>query len=121
MLIKNKEIENQYINLYSLSDKKIGIPIFQRFYAWKETQTKQLLEDILNAINNDKQLYLLDFIYYEENKKIMLADGQQRIVTLNLLIKVINDIIVQENLQMYLKNTINSIIINIYIYIWNFE
>ena len=35
MLIKNKEIENEYISLYSLSDKKIGIPIFQRFYAWK--------------------------------------------------------------------------------------
>lgn len=33
MLIKNKEIENEYINVYSLVDKEIGIPIFQRFYA----------------------------------------------------------------------------------------
>lgn len=58
-----------------------------------------MLEDILNAINNDKQLYLLDFIYYVENEKVMLADGQQRIVTLNILIKAINDIIAKNNLQ----------------------
>lgn len=99
MLIKNKEIENEYIRVYSLIDEVVGIPIFQRFYDWKETQTKQLLEDIVNAINNDKQLYLLDFIYYKENKKVMLADGQQRIVTLNLLIKAINDIITENDLK----------------------
>lgn len=99
MLIKNKEIENEFINVYSLSEKEIGIPIFQRFYAWKEPQAKQLLEDILNAIGNDKQLYLLDFIYYVEGNKIMLADGQQRVVTLNILIKAINDIITQNGLH----------------------
>ncbi|MBR3117418.1 MAG: DUF262 domain-containing protein [Bacilli bacterium] len=91
MLINNKDVDNDYINLYSLSDKKIGIPIFQRFYAWKENHIKTLLEDITNAINSDKELYLLDFIYYKENGKIMLADGQQRIVTINLLIKAINE------------------------------
>ena len=100
MLIKTKEIENEYINVYSLNNEKIGIPIFQRFYDWKESQTKQLLEDILNSINNDKQLYLLDFIYYEDNGKVMIADGQQRLVTLNLLIKAINDIILHDNLQL---------------------
>lgn len=99
MLIKTKEIENEYIKLYDLKNKKIGIPIFQRFYAWRETQTKQLLEDIINAIGNDKQLYLLDFIYYLDGERVMLADGQQRIVTLNILLKVINDIIEQDGLS----------------------
>ena len=99
MLIKNKEIDIDYINIYSLVDKKIGIPIFQRFYAWNEKQTEQLLEDILDAIGNDKQLYLLDFIYYEDKGKTMLADGQQRIVTLNLLMKAMNDIIKEKGLK----------------------
>lgn len=98
MLINSKEIENEYINIYSLTTRNIGIPIFQRFYAWKDTQTKQLLEDIVSAIENEKQLYLLDFIYYEEDEKVMLADGQQRIVTLTLLIKAINDIIREKEL-----------------------
>ena len=98
MLIKDKEIENEYITLYSLQKKKIGIPIFQRFYAWKEVQTRQLLEDIASSIKSDKQLYLLDFIYYIEDRKIMLADGQQRIVTINLLIKAINEVISENDL-----------------------
>lgn len=99
MLIKSKQIENNYDKLYSIVDNKIGIPIFQRFYAWKEAQTRQLLEDILNATKNNKELYLLDFIYYIEDEKIMIADGQQRLVTINLLIKAINDTISINNLQ----------------------
>lgn len=92
MIIKNNEISCNYVKLYSLQKRKIGIPIFQRFYTWKDKQIIQLKEDLLNAIN-DKSLhfYLLDFIYYEENGKYMIADGQQRLVTINNLIKAIKD------------------------------
>lgn len=99
MLIKNNTITSEYIKLYDLQKKKLGIPIFQRFYAWKEKELIQLKEDLLNSVNDQtKQLYFLDFIYYEEDGYIKLADGQQRIVTLNNLIKAIKDVANEENI-----------------------
>lgn len=94
MLVNEGQLTQRYITIYSLQQNKIGVPIFQRFYDWKEKQTDALLEDILSTINEpDKQIYLLDFIYFEEDGFLKLADGQQRVVTLNLLIKTINDFI----------------------------
>lgn len=93
MLIKDNTITSEYVNVYSLNDKKIGIPIFQRFYDWKDKEIVQFKEDLLKVIDDQSvQLYFLDFIYYEEDRKIKFADGQQRIVTLNNLIKAIKDI-----------------------------
>lgn len=93
MLIKDNTITSEYVNVYSLNDKKIGIPIFQRFYDWKDKEIVQFKEDLLKVIDDQSvQLYFLDFIYYEEDEKIKFADGQQRIVTLNNLIKVIKDV-----------------------------
>ena len=96
MIVSKKGVSFDYVNIYDLIKLKIGIPIFQRFYDWKIQQTTQLLNDIIDVTNDkSKELYLLDFIYYidEESTRYMLADGQQRIVTLNLLYKAINDYI----------------------------
>lgn len=95
MIVDKGTVDSEYVNLYSFQNKKIGIPIFQRFYDWKEAQIVQLKTDILDIINDkEKHFYFLDFIYYEDvdSGKIMLADGQQRIVTINNLIKAIKDV-----------------------------
>jgi len=99
MLVSVGQLRQEYVTLYSLQQRKIGVPIFQRFYDWKEKQTDALLEDILSTLESrEKQIYLLDLIYFEEDDKIKLADGQQRVVTLNLLIKAINDHIAEHGL-----------------------
>ena len=100
MLIDKNTIEERYINIYSLHDKKISIPIFQRFYDWKSREIEQLKNEILElAEGKDSELYLLDFIFYEEDDCIKLADGQQRIITINNLIKVIKSIAKEHKIQ----------------------
>jgi uncharacterized protein with ParB-like and HNH nuclease domain len=99
MILEKDSVKIEYVNLYLLQPKKIGIPIFQRFYDWKKDQTIQLLQDITALSDNpSKDLYFLDFIFYLESDKIMIADGQQRLVTLNILFKAINDYISEKAL-----------------------
>lgn len=72
---------------------KLSIPDYQRIYCWEEKQVLQLLEDLLNY--TDKELHLGNIILHkvknEEDHKIV--DGQQRLVTLSLLLHhLYNDI-----------------------------
>jgi len=75
--------ENQYI-----------IPPYQRAYSWTNIQCKALFEDIKKAFYNEEQEgYFLGNIVLaksRENKnKLEVIDGQQRLTTLILLIKVL--------------------------------
>ena len=108
MLIKSNTKENEtlkveYVKLYDWIDKKFGVPIFQRLYVWDQETARPLIEDIFSAMHEpEKDFYLFDFIYYEEKENdetiIKLADGQQRLITLNILIQVINDLIDEKEL-----------------------
>lgn len=99
MIISNDSISLEYKNLYAETANVINFPIFQRGYTWKKEQTENLIEDILTlvyelpSVRKTKQLYLLDFIWYEEDGVKKIADGQQRGVTLNILMLCINEYI----------------------------
>lgn len=111
MITNIKSIKHQYTLLYSLIDKEIYLPIFQRGFAWKPVQTEKILEDITNLLETtDKEIYLLDFIWFYENGLFKLADGQQRIVTINILIKCIHQV-AQEN-NIHLTNSIKPFAIH---------
>ncbi len=99
MILTKQSVTLEYININSLKKEKIGIPIFQRKYDWKEKHVQKFLDEILEiTTKTEKELYLLDFIYYTEQEKYMIADGQQRLITINLLIKAINDHITEASL-----------------------
>src|SRR6218665_115991 len=69
--------------------KTYQLPPFQRDYSWNQEEWEELWLDILD-IKKDEDHYMGDIVLQEteDPKKSMLIDGQQRIVTISLLILV---------------------------------
>lgn len=74
------------------------IPTYQRKYSWTDTERKDLWQDIEESIR-DNMNHFLGTLSFKENKAVGLTtdtvyeiiDGQQRITTLFILLKVLID------------------------------
>lgn len=82
-------VELESKNLHDLLDMPLNIPEYQRIYCWEEKNVYRLLDDILD-LSAKKEYYLgniiLQEIKQETNKKYDVIDGQQRLVTLSLIL-----------------------------------
>jgi uncharacterized protein with ParB-like and HNH nuclease domain len=80
------------------------IPQYQRPYVWQKDNVIQLLEDINDSYENDKNSeYFLGSIVYQKRKEDNceendILDGQQRLITIFLIIAVIRDLTENEKL-----------------------
>jgi len=84
------------------------IPNYQRAYSWEESACKELFEDLKNAYHtNPKDGYFLGNIVIavssENRNRFEVIDGQQRLTTLTLLMKVLLEF--DEN-SIHLENAI---------------
>lgn len=67
------------------------IPMYQRNYAWQESEIRQLIQDILDSQGNDstKPYYIGTLVVFKRNELgkdvYETIDGQQRLTTLTLL------------------------------------
>ena len=73
---------------------QLFIPEYQRPYVWKEKQINRLLDDFIEYHKNtdpDKSLfYVGSIIVHQEDGKLKIIDGQQRITTLLLINSILN-------------------------------
>ncbi|GAA9933968.1 DUF262 and DUF1524 domain-containing protein [Helicobacter pylori] len=77
---------------------QLVIPIYQRVYSWEKEQCKQLWDDIVKTGGSDQIeghfigsiLYVLDGIMYSNNA-LLIIDGQQRLITITLLLTALRD------------------------------
>lgn len=87
--------DNNLHALLSLNGTDFVIPVYQRNYAWEQEQCDQLFVDILNINSSDKQHFLgtITYIVHSGDNSIefTIIDGQQRITTIMLLLKAIQD------------------------------
>jgi len=75
------------------------IPLYQRNYAWEETEINQLIQDIWDFSSDDleSKYYIGSLVVHkrkldDSNKFIYeTIDGQQRLTTLNILLSVIKN------------------------------
>lgn len=87
------------------------IPLYQRAYAWEDKQIIQLLEDI-NDINKGDLYYIGSIIVSDNEGKLEIIDGQQRLTSLYLLLNCLN-IKVEQSLSFACREKSNYTLRNI--------
>lgn len=98
--LKSKYVKFQIKDIL-MSEEKIFIPTYQRAYSWEvknsSNENKEvaiLWEDIKSHINSKvkSNFYLGNFIFEEDNEKLGIIDGQQRLTTIILLLSALKNI-----------------------------
>jgi uncharacterized protein with ParB-like and HNH nuclease domain/predicted transport protein len=78
--------------------KQFVIPIYQRTYSWTMRQCQQLWDDILRVADDPKALghFIGSIVYIHEGiyvatsvSELLVIDGQQRLITLSLLLSAL--------------------------------
>ena len=68
----------------------LTVPQYQRFYAWGEKQVEDLLTDIEEAIKEKEKAFFLGPMLLSQNNKnektLEITDGQQRLVTVSIIL-----------------------------------
>lgn len=84
-----KNLEGEFID-----NVKLVIPNYQRPYKWTSKNVVQLLDDIIQAKNDNKETYRVGtlILHYDKEKNVYnIVDGQQRTITFSLLLKALNE------------------------------
>ncbi len=81
------------ILLKKLLLKTLSIPAYQRGYCWRSENIVALLDDIYNHKNASNASFHLGTIIVKQGEKdeLSIIDGQQRLITLSILIYISNE------------------------------
>src|SRR4051794_9144704 len=75
---------------------QLAVPLNQRPYAWEEENVEKLFQDLTKAFNK-QPLYLMGTVMFTHGPKgrIEVADSQQRLATISILIAAIRDYLIE--------------------------
>ena len=108
MALSLKAEQKNLIRLFETEDIYV-IPAYQRPYSWEEEQCEQLYKDITNAFDNKEDYFLGNIIVARskdscEESMPHVIDGQQRLLTLFLIAKILT--ILCPQFKRYRKNVV---------------
>ncbi len=91
LLLRDKITQDKDGN--TITDINLVIPNYQRPYKWTAKNAIQLLDDIVDAKNENKETYRVGtlILHQEEKSTYSIVDGQQRTITFSLLLKALCD------------------------------
>lgn len=80
-------------NIQEIFTRTYIIPEYQRPYSWKKDECEQLWEDLHDFVESNQdgaeKYFLGSIVLYEENDNYYVVDGQQRLISLSLLLRAI--------------------------------
>ena len=87
------EEKAKILKIKDVFDLKLSIPDYQRPYKWTIKHVQQLLDDLLTHFRNQQQVYRIGtvVIHKYNEEKLDIVDGQQRLITLSLLLYYLNN------------------------------
>lgn len=99
--------KEQYLEKLIRSSNQFIMPVFQRFYVWNKPLWLTLWKDIIVLIEEDdiKSKHFMGPMIFSDNtslssgSKTMVIDGQQRLITIFILLAVIRDHAKKMNLK----------------------
>ncbi|KHL96624.1 hypothetical protein QW71_05910 [Paenibacillus sp. IHB B 3415] len=85
----NKMVSFDYLIKECFGENDVYIPLIQRNYKWSTELASKLAADLWSAFLSKQETYTVGMItlYREADSIMQLVDGQQRIITLYLLLK----------------------------------
>ncbi|MBU5668589.1 DUF4268 domain-containing protein [Peptoniphilus sp. MSJ-1] len=91
------------------------IPVYQRSYDWRIENCKQLYNDLLSLIKDNRENHFFGSIVSEahgvgSNINIHIIDGQQRLTTITLLLLAISNLIKKGELESNYNDLANQIL-----------
>lgn len=80
------------------ADKRFIIPVYQRNYDWRMEQCRQLFDDLVKIIEQDRKSHFFGSIVSVNNPQgsqyeLLIIDGQQRLTTISLLMLAMYNLI----------------------------
>ena len=92
-------MKTKYLPLQELSIEQIykgdkvtyEVPIYQRNYAWEKDEISALIQDVYDAYIFNKQTYYIGTLvsFHKGDQVYEVIDGQQRLTTINLILKAL--------------------------------
>lgn len=87
--MEKESVTLSHKKLPDIFEMNLVIPDYQRIYCWEEKNVYQLWKDIVE-LNADKPYHLGAVILHHKGKEYHVVDGQQRLVTLTLVLQLLD-------------------------------
>lgn len=86
----SENISASFYTVQNLLGTNLAIPEYQRPYRWNLKNVEQLLNDIFKNKSDGHNVYIIGtVILHSQDETFYLVDGQQRVTTLCLVLKVL--------------------------------